>query len=225
MYRQGKDEMKKYLVLAVAIAALGACAAIRNPPSVAVYDFGLQPLPVQFSTADASGNKQLQASLLVAETVAPAWLDSAAIHYRLAYHDPARSFAYGSSRWVATPAKLLTQRVRTRIAAINEQGVISAGEGARADYTLRLDLEEFAQVFDTPFESRAIVRFRASLIDRATRSVIAQRSFGMDLPSPTADAVGAVKALTEASDQLIGSLIGWLEQELPGERKDSLSEG
>jgi cholesterol transport system auxiliary component len=217
--------MKKYLVLAVAIAALGACAAIRNPKPVAVYDFGLQSFPTQLDAADAKGNKQLRTSLLVADAVAPVWLDSTAIHYRLAYDDPTRFLAYRSSRWASTPAKLLTQRVRTRIAAINEQGVMNTGEGTRADYTLRLDLEEFAQVFDTPSRSNAIVRLRASLVDRATRYVISQRNFGVELPAPTANAAGAVKALTEASDQLIESLIGWLEQELASERKEGFSEG
>ncbi|HKX53607.1 MAG TPA: ABC-type transport auxiliary lipoprotein family protein [Nitrosospira sp.] len=217
--------MKKYLVLAVAIAAMGACAAIRNPVPVAVYDFGLQSFPMQLNAADARGNKQLRTSLLVADAVAPGWLDSTAIHYRLAYDDPTRFLAYRSSRWASTPAKLLTQRVRTRIAAVNEQGVMNTGEGTRADYTLRLDLEEFAQVFDTPSRSNAIVRLRASLVDRATRYVISQRSFGVELAAPTANAAGAVKALTEASDQLIESLIGWLEQELASERKEGFSEG
>lgn len=217
--------MKRYLILAMAIAALGACASIRNPTPVAVYDFGLQPFPAQPSAADARENKQLRTSLMVADAVAPPWLDSTAIHYRLAYNDPTRFFAYGRSRWASTPAKLLTQRIRTRIAATNEQGVMNTGEGTRADYTLRLDLEEFAQVFDTPSRSNAIVRLRASLVDRTTRYVVSQRSFGVELPAPTANAAGAVKALTEASDQLIESLIGWLEQELTGIRKESFSEG
>jgi cholesterol transport system auxiliary component len=216
--------MKKYLVLAVAIAALAACAAIRNPAPVAIYDFGLQPFPAQLSPDDTGGSKHLRTSLLVAETIAPAWLDSPSIHYRLAYDDPTRFFAYRSSRWASTPAKLLTQRVRTRIAAINERGVMNPGEGTRTDYILRLDLEEFAQIFDTPSRSSAIVQLRASLVDRTTRYAISQRSFGVELPAPTANAAGAVKALTEASDQLIESLIGWLEQELRDKGKEGFSE-
>lgn len=225
MYRQETDEMKKYLVLAVAIAALAACAAIRNPAPVAIYDFGLQPLPALLSADDTEGSKQLRTSLLVAETIAPAWLDSTSIHYRLAYDDPTRFFAYRSSRWASTPAKLLTQRVRTRIAAINERGVMNPGEGTRADYILRLDLEEFAQVFDTPSRSSAIVQLRASLVDRVTRYAVSQRSFRVELPAPKANATGAVKALAEASDQLIESLIGWLEQELRDKGKEGFSEG
>ncbi len=217
--------MKKYLVLAVAIAALTACAAIRNPAPVAVYDFGLQPLPVEPSAAEAGGNRQLRTSLLVTDTIAPAWLDSTAIHYRLAYDDPTRFLAYRSSRWASTPAKLLTQRVRTRIAALNEGGVMNTGEGAHADYILRVDLEEFAQVFDTPSRSSAIVQLRASLIDRTTRYPVSQRSFGVEVPAPTANAAGAVKALTEASDQLIENLVGWLEQELRDKGKKDFSGG
>jgi cholesterol transport system auxiliary component len=47
----------------------------------------------------------------------------------------------------------------------------------------------------------------------------------VELPAPTANAAGAVKALTEASDQLIESLIGWLEQELRDKGKEGFSEG
>jgi cholesterol transport system auxiliary component len=224
LYRQEIDEMKKYFILAAAIATLAACAAIRNPASVAIYDFGLQPFPAQPSRDDAGGNKQLRTRQMVADAVAPVWLDNTAIHYRLAYDDPTRILAYRSSRWASPPAKLLTQRVRTRIAAINEQAVMNSGEGTRADYTLRLDLEEFAQVFDTPSRSTAIVRFRASLVDPATRYVISQRSFAVELSAPTANATGAVNALTEASDQLIESLIGWLEQELRDKGKEGFSE-
>jgi len=137
------------------------------PPAqtpAAVYDFGLQP-PAGVPAASAiSGQPQPWASLLVAEVAAPAWLDSQAIQYRLAYHDSAQTHSYANSRWAAAPAALLTQRIRSRIAAVTHSGVVSAGDGVRADYALRLELEEFAQVFDTVEQSRAVVRLRASLV-------------------------------------------------------------
>ncbi|SFN95174.1 cholesterol transport system auxiliary component [Nitrosospira briensis] len=210
--------MKNFLVLA--ILTLAGCAAARTQTPVAVYDFGQQRL-VTVSDSESTGNGRLKASLLVADATAPTWLDSSAIHYRLAYHDLAQSYAYASNRWAASPAVLLTQRIRSRIAGISDEGVVSAADGARTDYTLRLELEEFTQVFDTIDRSRAIIKLRASLIETGSRSLLAQRSFDIERTAPTANAAGAVRALTEAGDKLIGNLIAWLTEELAEEKKEA----
>lgn len=198
--------MKKILVLAIIL--LAGCAGaphVRIAPTV--YDLGL----LQSTDAPAlSGQPRLRASLLVAEATAPAWLDSQAIQYRLAYHDPAQTHNYANSRWAAAPATLLTQRIRSRITVVTNSGVVSASDGVRADYALRLELEEFTQVFDTVEQSRVVVRLRASLVERGTRTLLAQRSFSVEQAAPTANATGAVHALTEASDKLTGDLIDWL---------------
>ncbi|SOD42270.1 ABC-type transport auxiliary lipoprotein family protein [Nitrosovibrio sp. Nv4] len=209
--------MRKLLVLA--LMALAGCVTPRAQTPIAVYDFGLQRLATA-SNAETSGNRRLKASLFVADAAAPGWLDSTAIHYRLAYHDLAQSHAYANNRWAATPAILLTQRIRSRIAEINDGAVVSAADGARADYMLRLELEEFTQVFDTVDQSRAVIKFRASLVESGTRLLLAQRSFSMEQAAPAANAQGAVRALTEASDKLIGNLIGWLINELPRENQN-----
>lgn len=207
--------MRHFLVLAIMV--LAGCAAPRAQRPVSIYDFGLQWLATASEAGEASSNKRLQASLLVADATAPVWLDTTTIHYRLAYHDPAQLHVYGSNRWAATPAVLLSQRIRSRIARINDEGVMSAVDGARTDYTLRLELEEFTQVFETTDQSRAIVKLRASLIERGTRLLMAQRSFHIEQPAVEPNAAGGVRALTEASDKLIGNLIDWLVEELPEE--------
>lgn len=210
--------MKKILLFAIML--LTGCAITPHAQiPVAVYDFGLQP-PADVSAASViSGRPQPLASLLVAESTAPAWLDSQAIQYRLAYHDPAQTHSYANSRWAAAPAALLSQRIRSRIAAVTHNGVVSTIDGVRVDYALRLELEEFAQVFDTVEQSRAVVRLRASLIERGTRTLLAQRSFSVEQAAPTANATGAVRALTEASDRLTGDLIDWLAEKLEEEGK------
>jgi len=55
---------------------------------------------------------------MVPEASAPGWLDSTGIAYRLTYIDSARPQVYAQSRWVDSPAALLTQRMRTRFAAV-----------------------------------------------------------------------------------------------------------
>ena len=207
--------MKKILVLVIVL--LAGCASVphvRTTPTV--YDLGL----LQSNDASVLVNQpRLWASLLVAEATAPVWLSSQMIHYRLTYHDPAQAHAYANSRWAAAPAALLTQRIRSRIATVTGNGVVGGGDGVQADYALRFELEEFSQVFDTAEQSRAVVRLRASLVERGTRRFLAQRNFNVEQAAPTADAAGAVRALTEASDKLTGDLIDWLATRLEEEGK------
>jgi cholesterol transport system auxiliary component len=212
LYHREINKMKKFWIVA-SITVMG-CAGPRTVAPVAVYDFGSQRLSAGINSAETSNSLRLQASLLVAEATAPAWLDSAAVQYRLAYDDLAQSHAYASHRWAASPATLLTQRIRNLLAGVSDGGVVSTADGARTDHILRIELGEFTQVFDTPDQSRVVVRFRASLIDRATRSVVAQRSFSAEQPAPSPNAKGAIRSLTDSSDKLIGELIGWLAEEI-----------
>ena len=102
----------------------------------------------------------------------------------------------------------LSQRLRASIARANKAAVFAPADGVRADYTLRLELEEFSQVFDTADKSRAVVRLRASLI--RNRGIVVQQSFGIERASATPNAEGGVQALIAASDEAGNSLIDWL---------------
>lgn len=149
----------------------------------------------------------LRQALLVHDVSAPSWLDSPLIHYRLTYQDATRPQAYADSRWVMSPAQLFTNRLRGRLVASGGGGIIQPGDDARAKYALRVDLEEFIQVFDAPGKSRVFVHVRASVM--GNRSLIAQRSFSVERPARTPDAQGGVRALIGASDEAVDQLIGW----------------
>jgi cholesterol transport system auxiliary component len=149
--------------------------------------------------------------------VAPAWLDHSGIAYRLHYHDLARHQVYANSRWVAAPAALLTQRLRSRFSAV-ATGVVASGEGVRADYALHLELEDFSQFFETPETSRVAVVVRATLVRLADRTLRAQRSFTVQRPA-SPDAAGAVAALGEASDALIRELLEWTAENLGADKR------
>jgi cholesterol transport system auxiliary component len=135
-------------------------------------------------------------------------MENSAIYYRLAYQDAARPRAYAQSRWVMPPAALLGQRLRASIARASKAGVFVPADGARADYTLRLELEEFSQVFDAADKSRAVVRLRAILV--RDRGLVSQQSFAAERAAATPDAEGGVRALIAASDEAGNSVIDWL---------------
>lgn len=189
---------------ALALACAGCSVAPSPGPEVTSYDFG--PAPEKRSP------QALRQALVVYEVSAPAWLDSAFIHYRLAYLDATRPRAYADSRWVMSPAALFSNRLRAQLAASGSGAVVQPIDGARTNYALRVELDEFTQVFDAPGKSRAVVRMRAVVV--GNRSLVAQRSFSAERSARTADAEGGVRALIAASDDAIDQLIAWTMQQV-----------
>lgn len=196
----------KHLFLIGVFAMLCGCAIgpeKRDPP--AVFDLGPQ-------RAHPAAAPVFNATLLIPAVSASPWLDSAHIIYRLSYRDAGRPEAYAQHRWAMSPALLLTERLRGRFAAAS-RGVVSTQDGARADYSLRIELEDFSQSFDAAQTSKAVVRLRASLIDLNTRALHAQRSFSVDRPAAP-NAPGAAQSLAAASDAVVEELVAWATQSL-----------
>jgi cholesterol transport system auxiliary component len=171
-----------WLVTVIMTALLSACAGNPAGRAEARFDFGPQPA--------AAGDNGIAAVVLTM----PSWLDGDAMQYRLLYADPARRFDYGDSRWVASPAELLTQALENRL-----------GGGGRC--RLVIDLNEFIQEFESPGGSRFLLDARATLL--LDQDVLASRIVSETQPAPSADARGGVAAATQAIRQLGETLAGW----------------
>ena len=198
-------------VLAMVFTLCGAgCSLGPAPVPIAVYDFGIEP-----STLAAA---RLRTSLALDEVSAPSALQSTAILYRLAYRDGAQVQPYSRARWAAAPAALVQQRLRQAFGASAERGVSALSDGVRSAFILRVELDSFVQVIESPEAARGIVRLRASLIDAAERSLRAQRTFEAERPAPSVDAPGAVRSLGVATDAVIAQLIEWTARETESAR-------
>jgi len=193
-------------VAAAAPVLLMACTT----PTASVTQFDLSPPP----TGTALDPRLANARTLV-EVSAPAWLDNPAIVYRLAYDDANQVQAYAQSRWVAAPASLLSQRLRERLPLALSPGIARADENLASDYLLRVELDEFSQVFDTPQTSHALLRARATLIDSRRHELVAQRVFEVQRPALSPNALGAAHGLRDAVDQFISELLHWMDQQRP----------
>jgi len=188
--------------LLLSLALLAGCAVgPQSREGTASYDFGLP-------RTDKDINPRLHQDLLVADASSPAWMDNSGIYYRLAYQDATRPQAYSLSHWVMPPAALFGQRMRASIARASSAGVFVPADAVRAGYTLRLELEEFSQVFDAADRSRAVLRMRASLIRQ--RGIVAQQDFNIEHTAATPNAEGGVRALIAASDDAGEKLVDWL---------------
>lgn len=192
--------MLRMAALAAAVLIVAGCSVVPKPHAPeATYDFG--PLPV------VAGTARLDKSLTVYDAQAPSWLDVPGMHYRLVQSSPAQPRSFANSRWVMSPAALFTQRLRSRLADAS-RGVYLPADGVRTDLVLRLELEEFVQVFDSTTASRGQVRVRASL--SAGRDAPVQRTFSVERPAASADADGGAKALIAASDEAIRQVVEWV---------------
>ena len=188
--------LRRVAVVAVVVTAcviVAGCGVGPKPKeAVGAYDFGLPAAAKPFALK----------SLNHAIVAAPNWMDSTSLHYRLAYAyaNAARPTAYAQTRWVSTPAHLVEARLKERAVA---GGVLLGGAGP----SLRIEIDEFSQVFDAEKSSRAVVRARASLA--GAREVTAQKAFLIEMPAATPDGPGGAAALGQAANALVDDVLAW----------------
>ncbi|MBL8395438.1 MAG: membrane integrity-associated transporter subunit PqiC [Candidatus Accumulibacter sp.] len=182
------------------LAVLGGCllvactGGLRKQPAAEAYDLGL---PAERLAGDGRW------STVALEIRAPYWFDSLGIEYRLLYENPLKLRSYAASRWAGAPSQLLAQRLRQQL------GFVSVSGRTAGACLLRIELQEFSQVFATPQQSRAVLHGQASLLD-ARQQMVGERLIAVESAATTADARGAVTALAAASSEFGQQLAAWL---------------
>lgn len=187
--------MKRSFLLALVLTAfLAACAGgARQAADDAVYDFGLPP------PSPAAGKAWPQFGL---EVTAPTWGESPYVDYRLLYEEPLKRRSYANSRWAGAPNRLLARYLRQQLG-------MSASDGVVGHCRLSLDLLEFSQHFSSATASSGVLQASAQLLDPAQK-LIAVQAFHVDVPAPSANAAGGVKALAAAGTALGQRVSEWL---------------
>lgn len=212
------DALKHSLAGLAAALLLAGCGALPDKPArAALYDFGpgnTVPAPA----AASSPAPRALPMIALAEVDANSRLDGTQLLYRLGYADSNELRPYGQSRWSQPPAQLLRQRLREALSAGHtvlgpEESAPIARSAGRLPDTLRVTLEEFSQYFESPERSIGLVRVSATLTRSQTAGdkVLAQRSFTVRKPAPTADGPGGVKALAAASEVVVAELVAWVD--------------
>ena len=207
----------------ISLLILTGCAPPGASLRPSVYDFGPGRLtPAASATPMPVTPPAPPAPLIVAEIESSPALDSTAVLYRLRYADAQQLKAYAQARWSMPPTQLLRQRLRehlgqhhallspgdTRLASVTP----SQNSGTSAPLTLHLALEEFSQLFDAPNTSVGLLRLHATVTQAqpSGEKWLAQHTFTVQHPAPSADAPGGVRALTVATDAALQELDDWL---------------
>ena len=203
----------RFGMLLLVAAGLSACALPVPPTRAVVYDFG----PGAVAAAPANRMAAL-APIALAEVESSSALDSTAVLYRLAYVDTQALRPYAQARWSMAPAQLVRQRLREHLGT--GRAVLSSGEGSVIDgvktspWLLRIELEEFSQLFESATASTGLLRLRATVVQATPQGekLIGQRSVIVQRPAPSPDAAGGVRALTAATDAVVLEVDQWLQQ-------------
>ena len=213
-----------YMIFVLMAGGVAGCSVIDKPTRATLYDFGPGVLASQLAAPLAvSAPVPALPPLAIADIATPGGaLDNQAVLYRLSYQDAQQLRPYSLARWTMPPAQLLRQRLRERLS--QQRIVLTAREGVALNRSqnaslplLRLELEEFSQLFSAPATSVGLVRLHATLVEitPAGERLVAQRSVAVQRPATTADAAGGVRALTAATDAAIDELDQWVRQTPP----------
>lgn len=204
----------RLLILALGASSLVACSSLApdKPARATLYDFGVV-------TATPAAASTRQGAIVLADLEAAGTLEGSSLLYRLGYANGHQLLPYAQARWAAPPPRLVRQRLREVLG--RDRAVLDASEsaalarsGGTMPPTLRVDLEEFSHVFDSPTQSFGVLRLRVTLMENtpAGERLIGQRIVVQRQPAPSADAPGGVRALTAATDAAAQEIATWLAQ-------------
>ncbi len=120
--------------------------------------------------------------------------------------DQGQPQGYTTYRWVAPPARLVTQRIVDRLSL--QGAVLQQNMGGEVPQ-LRLNLQRFEQTFSIDgASSQAQLTLQAVLMRGS--EVVGQRLINIRVPAATQDAPGGALALRTATDQAAEQVAQWL---------------
>ncbi len=188
------------VLMMLSCAVLSACTLIKPPAAVNMQSYVLE-LPAAASQASVA--RPRGAALVVAELRTRPGYDTP----RMAYvkRDYTLDY-YANSQWADTPARMLQPLL---VGALESTGHYSTVLRAPAPVAagLRLDAEivRLEQAFTTQ-PSHMRITLRVLLIDTRKGQVLGQREFATDVPAPSDDAYGGVRALNQALVPLMNDI-------------------
>lgn len=194
----------------VAALSIGGCASplISRPlssPRLFTLDSGTVPTSISRPAPDRS-----RPTLVVGIPQASAGYDTAHIVY---LRRPQEIEYFAFNQWVDTPSNMLGPLlVRAFEGSPAFQAVVIAPSAALAQLRLDTEIIRLEQDFSrAPSQVRLTVR--AVLIDAGNRSVIAERTFDVRVPSPSDDPYGGVLAARMATQRIVDQVAAFCATE------------
>lgn len=196
----------RFAFWATLVLTCGLAGCASNVPQMAqarydLFEGSAAAATVADQPVATATRPSLQLSLSDIET--PSWLATSAMQYRLSYVTAGQRLAFAESRWVAPPAELLAQVLRS--------SPLLAGRPGAESCRLHLRLDELIQVFSAPDSSQVLIEMTAMLLDKPSGAsrVLAERTF-RQVRMAGGDAQSGVAAFAVATRELRTNLELWL---------------
>lgn len=185
------------------VSVLTACALSDRPTDPTQLDLGAGAPTGAGSAATAAALPEMP-PIAVPPANSASLLAETMVVWRVG--DQGQPQAFATYRWVAPPARLVTQRIVDRLSL---QGAV-LGQNIGGDVPqLRLNLQRFEQTFSTDGASSQAQLTLQAVLMRGTE-VIGQRLINIRVPAATQDATGGALALRTATDQAAEQVAQWL---------------
>jgi cholesterol transport system auxiliary component len=189
------------LAAVLAPAILAACSSLLPTP---------QPPPARYTLDDARVATAPAAAPASAPTLrvnlphAAAGHDSAQMIY---LRQPQQLESYTRSVWADTPARMLAPMMSGALTRTGAFAAVVAAPGpAAGDLQLDTEILRLQQDFTSGAPSKVRFSLRATLLNGATRRVIAVRDFDAVVPASSEDAAGGVTAAQRAVQQVLDAV-------------------
>jgi len=185
-----------------AVSVLTACAIGESATAPKQLDLGAG---VSMDATAAAANTLAQMPPIAVPTAnAASLLTETMVVWRVG--DQGQPQAYTTYRWVAPPARLVTQRIVDRLSL--QGAVLQQNIGGEVPQ-LRLNLQRFEQTF-SPDGSASQAQLTLQAVLMRGSEVVGQRLINIRVPAVTQDAPGGALALRIATDQAAEQVAQWL---------------
>lgn len=199
-----------YALTAIGLLTLLAGCSPFASPGIQPDRYTLGPAPAIAADHGTSESTRIPLTLHLSQVTAPDWLDSNRMVYRLNYGNDQQLASYTRSEWAATPAEMVTDNLRTALRNRHLFAAVVDDTTGQANLSLQLGLTDFSQQFSDVKTSQGHITATATLVNTHTGEVMAQRTFEMQAPAPSADAAGGAHALAKADQKLDTAIARWL---------------
>lgn len=183
---------------------LSACTVLPKAESLTIYQL---PAP----SLTASSSEPLPHSLRVGTPQAGSVLSSP----RMVVNPRGNELqTYKGARWSDSVPALLREHL---VRAFEQRRVITAVSTDENTFRADVHLSSFLRRFQVIYQDSqpsAVIELNASLIDPASRDIIAGRTFTVEQPLASPRIPGVVEGFKLASDELANQVIDWTAQQL-----------
>ena len=195
--------LRRHAVLALLAVLGGGCSSLLPPRAAPPAYYALDASATQLAAAGAAAPAASAPTLVVAAPHAAAGFDTRHIVY---LRRAQQLESYSQAEWVDTPARMLAPLLVAALAQRAAFGaVVAAPDPVVGDLRLETTILRLQQDFTTS-PSRVRFTLRATLLDVATRRVLAVREFDASEASASEDAYGGVGAAHRVVQQQLQAL-------------------